>query len=131
MLSLEDVRVSYGGVQAVRGVSMKVRLGQVVGLVGANGAGKTSVLNAVTGLVPRSGSVSFEGKDFERATTADIVRNGVIQVAHGVISEFLHFDDKYKTILLSAVLAVAVYLSFTQLKKLVEKKKLEIPERVA
>lgn len=46
---------------------------------------------------------------------------GAIQVAHGAISEFLHFDDKYKTILLSAVLAVAVYLSFTQLKKLVER----------
>jgi branched-chain amino acid transport system ATP-binding protein len=83
MLSLEDVRVSYGGVQAVRGVSMKVRVGQVVGLVGANGAGKTSVLNAITGLVPRSGNVSFEGIDFNGAKTADIVRHGVIQVAQG------------------------------------------------
>lgn len=83
MLLLEDVRVSYGGVQAVRGVSLKVRIGQVVGLVGANGAGKTSVLNAITGLVPRTGHVSFEGKDFARFKTADIVRNGVIQVAQG------------------------------------------------
>ena len=83
MLSLEDVRVSYGGVKAVRGVSMKVRLGQVVGLVGANGAGKTSVLNAITGLVPRAGNVSFEGIDFNGAKTADIVRHGVIQVAQG------------------------------------------------
>ena len=62
---------------------MKVRLGQVVGLVGANGAGKTSVLNAVTGLVPRTGRVSFEGMDFQGASTADIVRKGVIQVAQG------------------------------------------------
>ncbi len=84
MLSLEDVRVSYGGVQAVRGVSMKVRVGQVVGLVGANGAGKTSVLNAITGLVPRTGNVSFEGIDFNGAKTADIVRHGVIQVAQGL-----------------------------------------------
>lgn len=83
MLSLEDVRVSYGGVQAVRGASLKVRNGQVVGLVGANGAGKTSVLNAVTGLVPRTGKVSFEGQDFRGASTADIVRCGVIQVAQG------------------------------------------------
>jgi branched-chain amino acid transport system ATP-binding protein len=83
MLSVEDVRVSYGGVQAVRGVSLKVRIGQVVGLVGANGAGKTSVLNAITGLVPRTGRVSFEGRDFEGARTADIVRHGVIQVAQG------------------------------------------------
>ena len=70
MLSVEDVRVSYGGVQAVRGVSLKVRIGQVVGLVGANGAGKTSVLNAITGLVPRTGRVSFEGKDFAGLNTA-------------------------------------------------------------
>ena len=83
MLSIEDLRVAYGGVQAVRGVSLKVRIGQVVGLVGANGAGKTSVLNAVTGLVARTGRVSFEGQDFERMNTADIVRHGVIQVAQG------------------------------------------------
>lgn len=83
MLSLEDVRVSYGGVQAVRGVSMKVDPGQVVGLVGANGAGKTSVLNAISSLVPRTGRVSFEGKDFTRSNTAEIVRHGVIQVAQG------------------------------------------------
>jgi branched-chain amino acid transport system ATP-binding protein len=83
MLSLEDVRVSYGGVQAVRGVSMKVEPGQVVGLVGANGAGKTSVLNAISSLVPRTGRVSFEGKDFTRSNTAEIVRHGVIQVAQG------------------------------------------------
>ena len=83
MLSLEDVRVSYGGVQAVRGVSMKVRTGQVVGLVGANGAGKTSVLNAITGLVPRGGNVSFDGKSLDGAKTADIVRQGLIQVAQG------------------------------------------------
>jgi branched-chain amino acid transport system ATP-binding protein len=83
MLSLKEVRVSYGGVQAVRGVTMAVGPGQVVGLVGANGAGKTSVLNAITGLVPRTGHVSFEGQNFDRAKTADIVRHGVIQVAQG------------------------------------------------
>jgi branched-chain amino acid transport system ATP-binding protein len=83
MLSLEDVRVSYGGVQAVRGASLKVRNGQVVGLVGANGAGKTSVLNAITALVPHTGTISFEGRDFQGANTAEIVKRGVIQVAQG------------------------------------------------
>ena len=83
MLSLEDVRVHYGGVQAVRGVSLEVRDGQVVGLVGANGAGKTSLLNAVMNLVPRTGRVAFGGEDFEGRKTADIVRRGVIQVAQG------------------------------------------------
>jgi branched-chain amino acid transport system ATP-binding protein len=83
MLSVEDVHVAYGGVQAVRGVSLQVRPGQVVGLVGANGAGKTSVLNALTGLVPHKGRVSFEGQDCSGAKTADLVRRGVIQVAQG------------------------------------------------
>jgi len=83
MLSLEDVRVHYGGVQAVRGVSLEVRGGQVVGLVGANGAGKTSVLNAIMGLVPHSGRVSLEGASLDACKTADIVRRGVIQVAQG------------------------------------------------
>ena len=83
MLSLDEVHVHYGGVQAVRGVSMQVGAGQVVGLVGANGAGKTSVLNAVMGLVPRTGSVALEGEDLGRCKTADIVRRGVIQVAQG------------------------------------------------
>ena len=83
MLSLEDVRVHYGGVQAVRGVSLEVQGGQVVGLVGANGAGKTSLLNAIMGLVPRTGRVSFEGEDLAGRKTADIVRRGVIQVAQG------------------------------------------------
>jgi branched-chain amino acid transport system ATP-binding protein len=83
MLSLDNVRVSYGGVQAVRGVSLNVHAGQVVGLVGANGAGKTSILNAVTGLVPRTGHVSFDGKHFEHLSTAEIVRSGVIQIAQG------------------------------------------------
>jgi len=83
MLSVEDVRVSYGGVQAVRGVSLSVRDRQVVGLVGANGAGKTSLLNAITGLVPHRGRISFDGVAFSGFKTADIVRCGVIQVAQG------------------------------------------------
>jgi branched-chain amino acid transport system ATP-binding protein len=83
MLSVEDVRVSYGGVQAVRGVSLEVRGGQVVGLVGANGAGKTSLLNAITGLVAYTGRVAFDGTPFAGLQTADIVRHGVIQVAQG------------------------------------------------
>ena len=83
MLSVEDLRVSYGGVQAVRGLALQVRPGEVVGLVGANGAGKTSVLNAITGLVARTGRVTFDGKDLAGADTAEIVRRGVIQVAQG------------------------------------------------
>jgi branched-chain amino acid transport system ATP-binding protein len=52
MLEVEDLRVSYGPVQAVRGVTLRVGTGEVVGLIGPNGAGKTSTLNALLGLVP-------------------------------------------------------------------------------
>jgi branched-chain amino acid transport system ATP-binding protein len=83
MLSVDELRVSYGRVEAVRGISLEVRTGQVVGLVGANGAGKTSVLNAISGLVPRRGRVSLEGVDLSRRKTADIVQHGVVQVAQG------------------------------------------------
>jgi branched-chain amino acid transport system ATP-binding protein len=83
MLSVDGLHVSYGSVQAVRGVSLEMGRGQVVGLVGANGAGKTSVLNAVTGLVPRRGRVTFEGSDLGRLNTAEIVQKGLVQVAQG------------------------------------------------
>ena len=83
MLSVEDIHVAYGGVQAVRGVSFEVRRSQIVGFVGANGAGKTSVLNAITGLVPSRGKVTLDGEALHGCKTADIVRRGVVQVAQG------------------------------------------------
>jgi branched-chain amino acid transport system ATP-binding protein len=83
MLRVEDLRVSYQSVAAVRGVSLKVPDGQIIGLVGANGAGKTSTLNAITGLVARSGRTSIDGRDISQLSTADVVRCGVVQVAQG------------------------------------------------
>jgi len=83
MLRVEDLRVSYQSVAAVRGVSLDVPDGQIIGLVGANGAGKTSTLNAITGLVARSGRTSIDGQDISQLSTADIVRRGVVQVAQG------------------------------------------------
>jgi len=83
MLRVEDLHVSYQGVAAVRGVSLEVPDGAIVGLVGANGAGKTSTLNAITGLVARRGKSVFDGHDISQLSTADIVRCGVVQVAQG------------------------------------------------
>src|SRR5882757_9725435 len=83
MLRVEDLHVSYQGVAAVRGVSLEVPDGAIVGLVGANGAGKTSTLNAITGLVARRGKSVFAGHDISQLSTADIVRRGVVQVAQG------------------------------------------------
>jgi branched-chain amino acid transport system ATP-binding protein len=83
MLRVEDLHVSYQGVAAVRGVSLDVPDGAIVGLVGANGAGKTSTLNAITGLVARRGKSVFDGHDISQLSTAEIVRCGVVQVAQG------------------------------------------------
>jgi branched-chain amino acid transport system ATP-binding protein len=82
MLQLENLEVAYGHVQAVCGLTLSVAAGTIVGLVGANGAGKTSTLNAISGLVPRAGQVKFEGEEL-RGSTADTVRRGLVQVAQG------------------------------------------------
>jgi len=83
LLRLADLHVSYGPVPAVRGVSLEVGRGEIVGLVGANGAGKTSTLGAVSGLVPRRGQVFMDGHDIARASSDEIVRRGLVQVAQG------------------------------------------------
>ena len=83
MLRVEDLHVAYQNVAAVRGLSLEVPDGRIVGLVGANGAGKTSTLNAITGLVARRGRTTIDGHDISALDTADIVRRGVVQVAQG------------------------------------------------
>jgi branched-chain amino acid transport system ATP-binding protein len=83
MLRVDGLHVAYQSVAAVRGLSLEVPDGRIVGLVGANGAGKTSTLNAITGLVPRRGRVTIDGSDISALDTADIVRRGVVQVAQG------------------------------------------------
>ncbi|MDC5698786.1 ATP-binding cassette domain-containing protein, partial [Intrasporangium calvum] len=67
VLLVEDLHVAYGRVEAVRGVSFSVEPGALVTLVGANGAGKSSIINAISGLLrPKSGRITFEGKDITR-----------------------------------------------------------------
>ena len=83
MLRIENFSVAYGAVQAVKGLNLVVPKGDVVGLVGANGAGKTSTLNGITGLVSNQGKVTFKDRDISRMATADIVRRGLVQVAQG------------------------------------------------
>ena len=84
LLSVQDLSVSYGRVQAVREVSFEATEGSLVTLVGANGAGKTSVLNAVAGLVrPKSGTIRFEGRDVTRWPAHRLVDAGLVQVPEG------------------------------------------------
>jgi branched-chain amino acid transport system ATP-binding protein len=84
MLELADVVVRYGSVLAVDGVSLRVEEQQVVALLGANGAGKTSVLRAISGLQPcASGSITWQGKSVRNAKPHRIVRAGICQVPEG------------------------------------------------
>ncbi|MGE0237781.1 MAG: ABC transporter ATP-binding protein [Parvibaculaceae bacterium] len=84
MLDVHDLRVSYGPIQAVRGVSLSVAKGEIVALLGANGAGKSSILKALMGIAPRSGGrIGFDGAAVERADTASIVKRGLTLVPEG------------------------------------------------
>lgn len=83
MLKIENLRVTYGNTVAVRDIAFEVRKGCVMALVGANGAGKTSTLNALTGLVSSRGQISLDDVDLHDLGTDQIVRLGVVQVAQG------------------------------------------------
>lgn len=84
MLTISDLAVSYGQIEAVKGVSLRVEAGKIVALVGANGAGKTTTLNAISGLLrPRRGSIQLEGEEISRWPSHRIVEAGIAQVAEG------------------------------------------------
>ena len=84
MLEFSDVELYYDHVYALRGVSLHLDQGETVALIGANGAGKSSILRAITGLArPTSGSVSFEGERIDGKNPADIVTRGIAMVPEG------------------------------------------------
>ena len=84
ILSIKDLKVSYGGIEAVKGISFDVKRGEIVTLIGANGAGKSSTLRSIAGLVrPSGGSISFEGQDITAADPTEIVKRGVTLVPEG------------------------------------------------
>ncbi|MGT2715831.1 ABC transporter ATP-binding protein [Streptococcus cuniculi] len=84
MLKVEDLSVHYGVIEAVKNVSFEVNEGEVVTLIGANGAGKTSILRTISGLVrPSSGKISFLGNEIQRVPARKIVADGLSQVPEG------------------------------------------------
>lgn len=84
MLTVDNLSIHYGVIQAVKNVSFEVNEGEVVTLIGANGAGKTSILRTISGLVrPSEGSISFLGESIEKAPARKIVANGLSQVPEG------------------------------------------------
>lgn len=83
LLSVEGLRVDYGNIQAVRDVSFEVHEGEIVTLIGANGAGKSSILRAVSGMVPYAGRIVYSGKDLRRVPADRIVALGIAHVPEG------------------------------------------------
>lgn len=84
MLKIENLHIHYGGIHALRGVSLDVPDGQIISLIGANGAGKSTTLKAIMSLIQKTnGLVAFDGTDITRMQTRDIVREGVVLCPEG------------------------------------------------
>ena len=84
LLEVKDLVVSYGGIEALKGISFKVNEGEIATLIGANGAGKSTTLRAITSLVPvKSGSIIYDGEDITHMDTQKIVEKGIALVPEG------------------------------------------------
>lgn len=83
MLDVKDLNVYYGKIHAIKNISLTVEEGELVSLIGANGAGKTSLLTAIMGQIPSTGQISFEGQAVHGNGTMEIVRNGMTMVPEG------------------------------------------------
>ncbi|MGL5512243.1 MAG: ABC transporter ATP-binding protein [Sporomusa sp.] len=84
MLKIEDINVYYGAIHALKGISVEVNQGEIVTLIGANGAGKSTTLRTISGLLkPRTGKISFEGQDIAGTAVQNIVKLGISQVPEG------------------------------------------------
>jgi branched-chain amino acid transport system ATP-binding protein len=84
LLEVKDLKVSYGKIQAVKGISLNVKQGEIVTLVGANGAGKTTLLKTISGILkPSDGVINFEGKDIQGIAPHDRVIEGLCQAPEG------------------------------------------------
>jgi branched-chain amino acid transport system ATP-binding protein len=84
MLEVNNIHVAYGAIRALKGISFVVNQGEIVTLIGANGAGKSTTLKTISGLLhPREGSIIFEGKDIANLESFEIVSRGISQVPEG------------------------------------------------
>ena len=96
MLKVSDLQVYYGVIQALKGISFEVNEGEVIALIGANGAGKTTILHTVTGLInQKAGKIEFEGKDISHTPAYKIVAEGMAHVPEGrrVFAELSVYDN--------------------------------------
>ena len=96
MLKVENLEVCYGMIQAIKGVSFEVNEGEVIALIGANGAGKTTILHTVTGLIPaKAGSIEFGGQNLLKTPAHKIVSMGMAHVPEGrrIFQELTVFEN--------------------------------------
>ncbi|MGN0649650.1 MAG: ABC transporter ATP-binding protein [Oscillospiraceae bacterium] len=95
-LKVEDLQVYYGAINAIKGISFEVEKGEVIALIGANGAGKTTILHTITGLVPaKSGTIQFGGKELTKTPAHKIVSMGMAHVPEGrrIFQNLTVFDN--------------------------------------
>jgi len=84
MLTIDNINVYYGAIHALKGISVEVNVGEIVTLIGANGAGKSTILRTISGLLkPKSGTINFEGQNIAGIAAQDIVKLGISQVPEG------------------------------------------------
>lgn len=83
VLSVQDLRVSYGAIEAVKGISFEIQEGEVVSLIGANGAGKTTTLRAISGLLPSKGKILLNGEDTGKIAPYNLVTHGLVHSPEG------------------------------------------------
>ena len=84
LLEVRDIHVYYGNIHALKGVSLEIRRGEIVTLIGANGAGKSTTLNTISGILrPRSGSITYAGRDLTSVPAYDLVKLGLSQAPEG------------------------------------------------
>lgn len=96
MLKIENLEVCYGMIQAIKGLSFEVNKGEIIALIGANGAGKTTILHTITGLIQaKAGSVEFEGQNLLKTKPHNIVKMGMAHVPEGrrIFQELTVFEN--------------------------------------
>ena len=96
MLKVTDLKVNYGVIQAIKGISFEVNQGEVIALIGANGAGKTTILHTITGLItPKAGMIEFENKNITKTPAHKIVGLGMAHVPEGrrVFAELTVYEN--------------------------------------
>src|ERR671932_84034 len=84
LLEVDDIHTFYGNIEALKGITLEVEDGEIVTLIGSNGAGKSTTLRSISGLSPpREGSIRFEGEEIAETAPQDIVRLGISQAPEG------------------------------------------------